>query len=265
MQNFLIFKDRLITPTTSIRLAVPALLHVSPRIRQRLAHVSQLRLDPHAVPQRLQHDAVSLAQTDQLVHLPLVFVLDLQPHPQRDLLEPDADVGAVVGLDAQRPAEVERALGRDAAAGDGDAHARADGADRDAEARDERLEQHVARAQLRRHVGRPGPAAGRGVHAGNALRGGGRGGGERAGQGRGVEGPGRGEGDERRGRVGAVAVFEGLLFRAQGGGRVLGRGGGGGGHFGWWVSGCRRWWWWAFRGDGMGIGLVGTGQRWDGR
>ena len=109
----------------------------------------QLGLDTHPIAQRLQHDAVPLAQADQLVDLlALVLVVDVQAHEQRYILEADADVGAVVGLDAEGAAEVEGARSGDGAAGDGDAHAGGDGADGDAEAGDEGFEQHVAGAEF---------------------------------------------------------------------------------------------------------------------
>ena len=56
--------------------------------------------------------------------------------------------------------------------GDGDAHANADGAHRDAKAGDERLEQHVAGAELGGDIRAARGAASGGVHAGNAFRGG---------------------------------------------------------------------------------------------
>ena len=99
---------------------------------------------PRRPRERLEHDAVALGQAQERGELVLARVgveLEVQPH----VLEADRRLL----VDAERAAEVEVALGADRAAAHVDAERGGDRPERHARAGGERLEQHVAGAQLR--------------------------------------------------------------------------------------------------------------------
>src|SRR2546428_2372732 len=110
--------------------------------------------------ERLVHDAVALRQLQQLRDL-LGGRSGIQLESERDLTKADR---RFLG-DAERPAEVQIALGSDGAAPDRDRQARRDRPQRDAGASDQCFEEHVARARqasvtTRRRMetgGGPGP------------------------------------------------------------------------------------------------------------
>ena len=104
--------------------------------------------------ERLKHDAVALGEADERGEILLAGVrVEVEAQADR------AKAHGRVAVDAERAAEVEVALGVDPAASHVDADRRRDRAQRHAGARGERLEQHVARAQL------GAVAAARGVEA----------------------------------------------------------------------------------------------------
>jgi hypothetical protein len=182
---------------------------------------SNLRL----VHERLQHHAVPFRQLPQRLHLALRHGTalpppkhNLKPHPYPRYPNRRAPVHA------HGPLEILIALRRHRPRRDGDAERRRHGFERDARAGDQRVEQHVAGAQLAGYA--RVIAAGFGVKAGGArgfFDGGA--GGELAGYGRGVEGAGGFERYEGRRGVAAVGGLDGRLLCAEG----LGGGGHGGG------------------------------------
>src|SRR3989454_6596158 len=91
--------------------------------------------------ERLVHDAVALRQLQQLRDL-LGGRSGIQLESEPDLTKADR---RFLG-DAERPAEVQIALGSDGAAPDRDRQARRDRPQRDAGANDQCFEEHVARA-----------------------------------------------------------------------------------------------------------------------
>jgi len=110
------------------------------------------RAQPRRPGEGLEHDAVALGEAQERCELVLARVgveLEVQPH----VLEAD---GRLL-VDAERPAEVEVALGADGAAAHVELERGGDRPERHPRARGERLEQHVARAQQR------AVAAGRGM------------------------------------------------------------------------------------------------------
>lgn len=123
-------------------------------VRVGLAIMAERGLDVYAVAQGLEDDAVAFAQAQERVHLITVasFVLQLEAGSEPDGLEADIDGIALGVLHAERAAEVQVTFGGDGAAAQGDGECSRHGAHRHAETRNQRLEQHVARAQFRARV-----------------------------------------------------------------------------------------------------------------
>ena len=109
--------------------------------------------------ERLEHHAVALREADERGEVLLARVrVEVEAQADR------AEAHGRVAVDAERAAEVEVALGVDPAALDVDADRGRDGAQRHARAGRQRLEQHVAGAEL------GAVAAGGGVEAGFGER-----------------------------------------------------------------------------------------------
>ena len=119
----------------------------------------QLRFNLRRLPERLQHDAIALGEPEQRVELVLRRVgIELE-------FEPDGgEAYRRVLCDAERAAKVEIAFRLDLARAHSDAHRRRDRFQRHAGAGDQRLEQHVAGAQLR------AASSGRGMKPGDRKR-----------------------------------------------------------------------------------------------
>ena len=143
-------------------------------------HTNRRRL-----PDRLQHDAIALRQLHQLLNL-----AGLRLRIQRKLQPYRHEPHGRAPIHPHRPSEIQIPLRPHLPFSDVDLHRRRDGFERHPRARDERFQQHVARAQLAGDL-RVG-AAGGGVQAGDlGFCGGDCGAGiEGAGDGGGGEGPG---------------------------------------------------------------------------
>ena len=160
-----------------------------------------MAVDLDAAADGLQHHAVALGQLQQAREL-LVVGLGVDREPQPDGAEADRRLA----VDAERAADVELALGLDAAAGDRDLERRRHGPQRHARAGGERLEQHVAGA--RQLAG----AAGRRMQAGVDDRPAGL---DAAGDAVAVERAGGAQRDHRRVGFLAVALLDRRLEGAQ--------------------------------------------------
>ena len=158
---------------------------------------------PAAGAERLEHHAVALREADERGEVLLAGVrVEVEAQPDR------AEAHGRLAVDAERAAEVEVALGQDATAPHVDADRGRDGAQGHARAGGERLEQHVAGAELRAVAAGGGVKAGLGDRttrvdrAADAV----------------AEVSGGLEGDERGVGVVAVALLEGSLeFTERGG------------------------------------------------
>ena len=128
--------------------AVTTGVHRQSVVRRRGAQASSragpTRLQARAPTRCLVDDAVALGEPEQRVEL-FVRRIGLQLEAQPDRPEPHRHVA----VDAERPAKIEVSFGVNVAALDRQLERGRDGAQRHAGARDQRLEQHVARAERR--------------------------------------------------------------------------------------------------------------------